>query len=505
MTKEKVPVLFNGGMGAKVSIAPLAWEVSSYNLLTPSMDYQTFLQERPTQLIESSHDTVGVVSGVALPLFMARELELGDRGGHLRRAFDHFPNKEMADRIYNKYYIPGGKAPDQPFTDIPMASMRSPRLLNEMTILANFSEVWLAKEGHDGYVGINYLEKIQWYHPAAAFGAMLAGAEYMIVGAGFPRQFPSMLARPSKPPKPDLPSKPGMLEKLAKYEPVKYTLTVEGADADEEHCIFFNPREYIPESIASDLTPPKFVPILAYPRLIQRMVDQYDIKAAIVEGPKAGGHLSPERDEKPFDLSTIAVPVYLAGGYGSPEGLLESIDQHKAAGVSIASILALSKGSGILESLQREVFRRYKKGTLEIIVDPKISPTGFRFRTVQGIGITDPEIAAGREKICDLGFLRHIAQQVITDRETSEKVKKIVYYCPADPVHGEAGCMCNFLSATAGYGQIRKNGAVEQPGVTLGADVSFIDKFIEDPEKDSYTVRQALDYVLSGYKQRLTA
>ena len=40
---------------------------------------------------------------------------------------------------------------------------------------ANFVEVWLAKEGHDGPVGINYLEKVQMAMPAAVYGAMLAG------------------------------------------------------------------------------------------------------------------------------------------------------------------------------------------------------------------------------------------------------------------------------------------------------------------------------------------
>jgi glutaminase len=35
-------------------------------------------------------------------------------------------------------------------------------------------EVWLAKEGHDGLIGMNLLEKIQMCIPAQLFGAMLA-------------------------------------------------------------------------------------------------------------------------------------------------------------------------------------------------------------------------------------------------------------------------------------------------------------------------------------------
>ena len=44
----------------------------------------------------------------------------------------------------------------------------------ELCAVANFAEVWLAKQGHDGLVGINFLEKIQMGTPTAALGAVLA-------------------------------------------------------------------------------------------------------------------------------------------------------------------------------------------------------------------------------------------------------------------------------------------------------------------------------------------
>lgn len=37
-------------------------------------------------------------------------------------------------------------------------------------MLANFVEVWLAREGHDGMVGVNFLKKVQLATPAAAYG-----------------------------------------------------------------------------------------------------------------------------------------------------------------------------------------------------------------------------------------------------------------------------------------------------------------------------------------------
>ena len=63
----------------------------------------------------------------------------------------------------------------------------------ELVVAANFVEIFLAKEGHDGLVGVNYLEKIQMATPAAAYGAMLAGVDYVLVGAGIPAELPGLL------------------------------------------------------------------------------------------------------------------------------------------------------------------------------------------------------------------------------------------------------------------------------------------------------------------------
>ena len=60
-------------------------------------------------------------------------------------------------------------------------------------MVGNFAEVWLAKEGHDGVVGINCLEKIQLATPTALLGAMLGGVDYVLMGAGIPREVPQLL------------------------------------------------------------------------------------------------------------------------------------------------------------------------------------------------------------------------------------------------------------------------------------------------------------------------
>ena len=62
------------------------------------------------------------------------------------------------------------------------------RELAELSIVANFVEVFLAREGHGNPVGINYLEKIQAAILPCMYGAMLAGVEYVIMGAGNPTE-----------------------------------------------------------------------------------------------------------------------------------------------------------------------------------------------------------------------------------------------------------------------------------------------------------------------------
>src|ERR1700674_2860027 len=146
------PVIIQGGMGAGVSSWRLARAVSRLGQLR-------------------------VVSGTAIDQILARRLQEGDPGGHMRRGLDRFPFPKMAERIWEAYYIPGGKMENQPYKTLPKHSLDNPRELIELCIVANFVEVSLPREGHDHPVGINFLEKIQIPHLPSLYGAMLAGVE----------------------------------------------------------------------------------------------------------------------------------------------------------------------------------------------------------------------------------------------------------------------------------------------------------------------------------------
>src|SRR5438046_3086975 len=129
------PLIIQGGMGVAVSGWNLARTVS-----------------RAGQL--------GVVSGTGLAVILVRGLQAGDLAGHLRHALDHFPIPGVAERIVEKYFVAGGKPENAPYLNPPMPTLRPGAPLNELMVAANFVEVFLAKEGHSGWVGINLLEKI---------------------------------------------------------------------------------------------------------------------------------------------------------------------------------------------------------------------------------------------------------------------------------------------------------------------------------------------------------
>ena len=95
--------------------------------------------------------------------------------------------------IIDSYFVEGGIAPDAPFRQVPRHTLTSSQRLVELTVAANFVEVFLAKEGHDGLVGVNYLRKIELPLPAALYGAMLAGVDYVLVGAGSPADIPELV------------------------------------------------------------------------------------------------------------------------------------------------------------------------------------------------------------------------------------------------------------------------------------------------------------------------
>src|SRR5512140_455067 len=101
------PLIIQGGMGVAVSGWLLARAVSRLGQL-------------------------GVVSGTALAVVLARRLQLGDPGGELRHALARFPFPPMVTRALANYFVPGGKSPGAPFKLTPMPALRPRRELVEL-------------------------------------------------------------------------------------------------------------------------------------------------------------------------------------------------------------------------------------------------------------------------------------------------------------------------------------------------------------------------------------
>ena len=162
----------------------------------------------------------------------------------MRRALAAFPAPEMSQRILNRFFIEGGKAAGTPYRKLNPTAHNAPREAVELLIVANFVEVFLAKEGHHHPAGINYLEKIQAPHLPSIYGAMLAGVDYILMGAGIPTRIP------------------GVLDRFAQHQSAEYPLQVTGAPEGECTIMTFNPREYLAANLP-DLHRPQFLAIIA--------------------------------------------------------------------------------------------------------------------------------------------------------------------------------------------------------------------------------------------------
>ena len=443
---------------------------------------------------------LGVVSGTALATILPRRLQLGDSDGQMRRALSNFPVPDVAAKILAEYFIPGGKPAHAPFKLTPLPGLNPGPDYEALTVAANFVEVFLAKEGHGGVVGINFLEKIQFPTLPSLFGAMLAGVDYVLMGAGIPRSIP------------------GVLDRLARGEKVELKMDVEGGLPGEEVHSVFDPQVFC-GGTAPVLKRPCFLGIVASATLAMTLARKSNgqVNGFIVEGETAGGHNAPPRGalqlsaggepvygpRDAVDLEKIRelkLPFWLAGSYGRPGKLAEALSLG-AAGIQVGTAFAFCEESGIGAGLKQQVFQLGRAGKLRVFTDPLASPTGFPFKVVQLPGtLSDVKSFPARERFCDLGFLRHAYRKA--DGTAG-------YRCPAEPVEDfvrKGGtleettgreCVCNGLLATIGLAQVGSEKELGRPLVTAGNEVMNITEFLQ-PERDSYTAAEVIQRLLAA-------
>jgi nitronate monooxygenase len=467
-----LPWLIQGGMGIAISHWPLARSVAMAGQL-------------------------GVVSGTAIDSVFARRLQDQGVDDALRDVLDQFPSQTVVDGVLAKY-ASTKRAPNVPYRAVPMLTHRTVQSSHDLLVLASFVEVALAKSGHDGIVGINLLTKVQLPTVPSLYGAMLAGVDFVLMGAGIPAHIP------------------GILDRLASGEVIDSALELEGASKiDRGPMLHFDPEHF---DGPSELKRPNFLAIVSSHVLANALIRRSSgtVDGFVVESPIAGGHNAPprgdllldenndpiygERDRVDFDvMRTTGVPFWLAGGVTSPSSVREALGVG-ATGVQVGTLFAYCHESGMEPALRAKVIAEVRAKHLQVRTSTRASSTGYPFKVVDVEGtLSDSAVYEQRERRCDLGYLR----------EAYVKLDGSVgYRCPSEPVDVfvskggavedtiERTCLCNALMATAGFGQIRRKGPNESPIVTSGDAINDIAPLLVG--RDDYTARDVIDFLEAG-------
>lgn len=444
---------------------------------------------------QSGH--LGVVSGTGTETTLIRRLQDGDPGGHLRRAMARFPLQEIVASTLREFFHPEGRPAGTPYRMLPLTRQVMSKTRQLLTMLSAFVEVDLAKEGHDGLVGMNLLAKIQLPTLPALYGAMLAGVDVILMGAGIPREIP------------------GVLDSLAAHQPCAIRFEVENLPVGRSEHLTFDPREHWDDEPPA-LRRPAFLAIIASNSLAIMLARKSTgrVDGFVIEGPTAGGHNAPPRGEPrsnergepvygsrdEVDLSKLrelGLPFWLAGGAGNPERL-EAARAAGAAGIQVGTLFAFCEESGMSSELKTSVLDHAGRGELDVYTDPRASPTGYPFKVVTWP--EDPATKVTRERVCDIGYLRVAYAKpdaTIGYRCSGEPIDQ--YVAKGGKLDDTVGrrCLCNSLVATIGLGQLRDHGVVEPPLVTSGDDLLSIKRFLGD--RVEYTAADVIAYLRPTY------
>lgn len=471
------PNIIQGGMGIAVSSWELAREVARQG-------------------------EIGVVSGTCIDTVMVRELQEGDPHNR-REAMQEYPDQEIVEQLIDVFYIDGGKDEDEPYQLLPIhqfdPTIRSQKILS----LAAFTEVLMAKQGHEGTIGINLMAELKRYTLACLYGAMLAGVTAIFIGAGIPMEEAKQIPL------------------LAAGEPARLRLDVDTSLVDEtqqtEQPFFYtlDPSDLLAEP--PSMSPPDFYPIVstdALARILDRKLDDELVSGWVIERPTAGGHNAPPRNKEYDDkgnpiydekdeanlerFRTLGDPFFLAGGFGHPEKLKEA-HQLGANGIQVGSLFSLTDESGYAPGDTRRIIKEIHRNRVHIRSDGRISPTGFPFNVVELE--EEPSArkkAANRERICDLGYLR----TPVLDANGNLRGR-----CPAEPIEDylrkggdrkdteQRGCLCNALFANIDLPQQREKGP--EPQIFTGGE-QLTELPLGSARSPSYTAKEVIDYLYTG-------
>lgn len=455
---EEMPRLIQAGMGVHISSAHLANATARLGAL-------------------------GVVSSAGLRHTVLEEVRAGQTD--VIAAAKTFPFPDYVNELLA--FAPGGAKHHQAVpVDVPDA--RRAAYPRRLSTIAAYVEVKRAKAGHDGKVGINVMWKCALTVLPSIYGAMLAGVDVLLCGAGVPMELPDMVV------------------KLRRGEDLSYEPLTGGTTH-----VHLEIAQDKPEAHLSRFAPPKMIPILsnfAFPkRLLDTWQKTYGVApfAFVLENHAAGGHNAPPRNKTDFtaqdDLETyfekvraLGVPIYVAGDFQNG-GTREDYQYWRARGaygIQVGSRFALCTDSGMRADLREQIIAGNRAGTTQIETSPRFSPTGYPLKFVKLPGtLAQSELYQARARVCDRMYL---AQSHF--RENADGTVTESYLCPAQPAKqyvrggGEEAdlegriCLCNALLATAGFYTDS-----EVPLITLGQSGAQV--------KESLSARQVVESILT--------
>lgn len=485
---EDYPEIIQGGMGIGVSNWRLAGEVAG-------------------------EQEAAVVSLTAIGTVLARRLQDGDLNSVY--ALENFPDEDMAEKIIKSYFLVEGRQ-GKPYKTVPMFNEKLASMAIELNLVGSFAEVWLAKHlasqrsESPGPIGMNLLTKVELPTLSALYGGMVAGADFVTMGAGIPREIPRQI------------------KSLAFGNIASIDLTVidEKGHNNHQDKIVFNPESY-PRLHDKTLKKPAFLAIVASNTLAQSLADRHHKylndkngpippDGLIIEGPTAGGHNAPPRNKVDMTYGTrdevdlekikqLKLPFWLAGGYGTPEGLQQA-KQYGAKGIQVGSAFALTEESGIVTLYKQQLIdQALKPEGITVITSMTASSTNYPFKVAElNDTLSNKNEYKKRERVCDLGYLRQAVRS-----QDSQGREKIVYRCAAEPVDdyvqkgGNADetnkrvCLCNGLLATVGLAQIHHK-KQEKPILTLGDNVTEITRrIVEFTGSKSFSAKDVIHFLKS--------
>lgn len=298
-----------------------------------------------------------------------------------------------------------------------IVSKRTGRKVN--TYEATREEIELAKD-KGGFAGINIMVALQRDYVDSVRGAIDAGADAIISGAGLPLNLP-------------------------------------------------------------DIHPPKdtaLIPIVSSARALELICKKWDRfkyrpDAVVLEGPLAGGHIGFKMDQVDLESNKLEnllppvkdmaikygnIPVIVAGGIYTHEDIQRFLAMG-ADGVQMGTRFLATEESSATEAYKQAVVEVNQENTY-LAYRPG-SPCGLPFRIIYQSPMYQSTLRQLRTPKCDKGYV------------LNKDEKGNYTLCPAKVDNKDYFCICNGLLSSAGY-----NSDKEEPLYTVGTNAYRVDRIL---------------------------